>query len=114
MNLLIVEDNPKMRRMIKSVVADLADRIDECEDGGEAVTLYSEHQPDWVLMDVHLKETNGIDATREIVSLFGDAKIVIVTNYNDAHFRESARAAGAFDYILKENLFDIRRILLEF
>ena len=40
MNLLIVEDNPKMRRMIKSIVADLADRIDECDDGGNDSPLH--------------------------------------------------------------------------
>ena len=112
MNLLIVEDNLKMRRMIRSIVADLADRIDECGDGGKALALYSQNNPDWVLMDIHLKdETNGIAATREIVSAFHEAKIIIVTNYDDAHFRESARDAGAVDYVLKENLLDVRRIL---
>ncbi len=50
-------------------------------------------------MDIHLKETNGIEATRKITSIFKEAKIIIVTNYNDAHFRESAREAGAFDYV---------------
>lgn len=111
MNLLIVEDNLKMRRMIKSIVADLADRIDECDDGGEALALYTANHPDWVLMDIHLRETNGIAATREITSVFHEAKIIIVTNYDDAHFRESAREAGAVDYVLKENLLDVRRIL---
>lgn len=112
MNLLIVEDNLKMRRMIISIVADLADLIFECEDGSKAFALYSENNPDWVLMDIHLKEqTNGIAATREITSVFYEAKIIIVTNYDDAHFRESAREAGAVDYVLKENLLDVRRIL---
>ncbi len=111
MNLLIVEDNPKMRRMIKSIIADLADRIDECEAGDEAFKLYSQHLPDWVLMDIHLKEINGIDATKQITSIFHQAKIIILTNYDDIHFRESARQAGAFDYVLKENLLDVRRIL---
>lgn len=107
MNLLIVEDNSKMRRMIKSIVACVADHIDECENGNEALALYSENLHDWILMDINLKETNGIDATREIISIYHDAKIIIVTNYNDAHFRDSAREAGAIDYILKENLLDI-------
>jgi len=65
-------------------------------------------------MDIHLKKTNGIEATREITSAFNEGKIVIVTNYDDAHFRESAREAGACNYVLKENLFDVRRILQEF
>ncbi len=111
MNLLIVEDNLKMRRMIKSIVAGVADRIDECEDAEEAFLLYTKNHPDWVLMDIHLKETNGIEATREITSIFKEAKIIIVTNYNDEHFRESAREAGAIDYILKENLLDILPII---
>jgi CheY-like chemotaxis protein len=111
MNLLIVEDNLKMRRMIKSIVARVADRIDECGDGDEALALYTKNHPDWVLMDIHLKETNGIEATRAITSIFADAKIIIVTNYNDAQFRESAREAGAINYILKENLLDILPII---
>jgi len=111
MNLLIVEDNLKMRRMIKSIVGGLADRIDECEDGDEALALYAKNRPDWVLMDIHLKETNGIEATREITSIFQEAKIIIVTSYNDEHFRESAREAGAVDYIMKENLLDILPII---
>ena len=113
MNLLIVEDNPKMRQMIKSIVADLADRIEECDDGRDAVALYAEKKPDCVLMDIHLKKTNGIAATKEITSVFREAKIIIVTNYDDEHFRTSAREAGAFDYVLKENLLDVRRILRE-
>ena len=111
MNLLIVEDNVKMRRMIRSIIGDLADRIDECEDGDEALALYTENRPDWVLMDIHLKETNGIEATRAITSIFEEAKIIIVTSYNDPHFRESARKAGAVEYILKENLLDILPVI---
>jgi len=111
MNLLIVEDNAKMRRMIKSIVADLADEIAECEDGGEALALYAAHPPDFVLMDIRMKQTDGIAATKKIIASFADAKIIIVTNHDDVYFRESAREVGAFDYILKENLLDVRRIL---
>jgi len=111
MNLLIVEDNARMRQMIKNVVGDLAENVAECEDGDAALALYTANKPDWVLMDIQMKNTNGIAATKQIKAEFADAKIVIVTNYDDAAFRESARSAGAVDYVLKENLLDIRRIL---
>jgi two-component system, NarL family, response regulator DegU len=111
MNLLIVEDNARMREMIKNIIRDLVDEIFECEDGQEAFTLYSDNQPDWVLMDIQMKNINGLTATQQILSKFANARIVVVTNYDDAHFRESARQAGAVDYVLKENLLDIRRIL---
>ena len=111
MNLLIVEDNARMRRMIKRIVGDLAERVFECEDGADALAIYGANLPDSVLMDIQMKNTDGLTATRQIKAAFAEAKIVIVTNYDDPTFRESARAAGAFDYVLKENLLDIRRIL---
>lgn len=111
MNLLIVEDNDKMRRMIRNVVADLADRIDECADGDDAFSLYEAGQPDFVLMDIQMRNTNGIAATRQIVSCHAEARIIIVTNHDDQFFRESAREAGAFGYVLKENLLEVRRFL---
>lgn len=111
MNLMIVEDNQRMRGMIRSVVQDLADEISECDDGSDALKMYSDKRPDWVLMDIQMKNVNGLAATKKIIAKYADAKIVIVTNFDDSEFRDSARRAGACNYVLKENLFDIRRIL---
>lgn len=83
MNLLIVEDNARMRQMIKNIVVDLADEIAECDDGDDALAVYSARKPDWVLMDIQMKNTNSIAATRQILAEYADAKIVIVTNYDD-------------------------------
>ena len=55
-NLLIVEDNRSMRRLIKSVVKDLADNIHECSDGAEALAAYEKFFPEWILMDVEIEE----------------------------------------------------------
>ena len=111
MNFLIVDDNAPMRRMIRTVIEDLAGEINECGDGADAVANYAAHSPDWVLMDIRMKHTDGLTATKAVKARFADAKIIIVTNYDDADLRESARAAGACGYVLKENLFDMRRIL---
>jgi CheY-like chemotaxis protein len=111
LNLLIVEDNREMRGLIKSVVADLAGDVCECSDGAGALSAYAERRPDWVLMDIRMKELDGISATRQIKAAFPDARIVIVTDYDDPKLREAARSAGAREYVLKENLLDVRRIL---
>lgn len=111
MKLLIVDDNPTIRRMIKSIVRDLAEEIRECSDGAEAVALYREQSPDWVLMDIRMEEMDGLAATRQIKSTYPDARIVIVTNYDEADLREAARHAGARDYVVKENLLALREIL---
>src|SRR4029453_15300260 len=106
MSLMIVEDNEPMRRMIRSMVADLAERIDECGDGAEAYARYADRRPDWVLMDIAMPGMDGIPATRQIMAAFPDARVLIVTNYDDAELRAAALAAGACGYVLKDNLLE--------
>jgi CheY-like chemotaxis protein len=111
MNILIVEDNEQMRRMVKAMVRDLADCVIECDDGAGALSAYTQHRPDWVLMDIDLPEVDGISATQQIVAAHPEARVMIVTNYDDAGLRETARSAGACEYVVKEDLIEIRRIL---
>jgi CheY-like chemotaxis protein len=111
MKLLIVEDNDRMRETIKSVIEDIAEECLECADGSEAVALYARHLPDWVLMDLKMVQMSGIEATRQIKAAFPDAKIVMVTDYDDKGLRLAALQAGARDYVSKRKLFDLRRIL---
>ena len=111
MSLLIVEDNPKMRRMLKSLVSDLASDVCECGDGSEALAAYTAQQPDWVLMDIAMQDMDGISATRQIRAVYPEAKIIIVTGCDETDLREAARVAGACGYVLKENLLELRRLL---
>ncbi len=108
--LLIVEDNPKMRQMIKSLFAEPFYQIFECEDGSEALEAYRIYKPDWVLMDIVMKKVDGITATRQILSSFPDAKVIIVTDYDDESLRQKAKSAGAYDYVIKEDLSVIEKI----
>ena len=111
MNLMIVEDNGEMRRLIKSLVEDLTEGICECSDGVQARAVFNAQRPDWVLMDLKMSEMDGLAATRLIKSADPAAKIIIVTDYDDEYLREAARVAGACEYVVKENLPDLRRLL---
>ncbi|HXG64495.1 MAG TPA: response regulator transcription factor [Blastocatellia bacterium] len=111
MKLLIVEDNEQMRLLIKSFVSDIAESVIECSDGAEALAAYREHQPDWVLMDIKMGQVDGIAATRQIRAIFPSARIMIVTDHDDARLRKAAWCAGAREYVLKEDLLVLRRIL---
>src|SRR5262249_27502321 len=102
-----------MRRMIRRMVAGVADQISECDDGAAACSIYGELRPDWVLMDIDLGQVNGITATRRIKAEYPEARVVIVTNYDDRPLREAAKVAGACGYVLKEDLFALLRILTE-
>ena len=114
MKLLIVEDNPQMRQLIRSVVADLVEAVAECSDGEEAIAAYAAEQfsgADRVLMDLHMPHFDGLETTRRLRAAFPDANIIIVTQDDDPYWRAAATRAGACGYVLKENLFEVRRLL---
>jgi two-component system invasion response regulator UvrY len=110
MKVLIVEDSEPMRRLLTSIVGEWADTM-ECEDGADAVALYAKHKPDWVLMDIRMKNVGGIEATRRVIAAHPEAQIVIVSNYEGKQLRKSAREAGARAYVLKDDLSSLWRIL---
>ena len=114
MKVLIVEDHPQMRQLIRTVVSDLAETIIECGDGVAAVAAYAAQQfsgDDWVLMDLQMPGVDGLEATRRIRAAYPDSQIIIVTQYDDQHWRAAATEAGACGYVLKENLLELRQQL---
>lgn len=110
-SILIIEDNSAMRRLIRTFVGDLADVVHECEDGAQALAAYQRHRPDWVLMDIKMPGLDGIAASRCITESDPEAKILIVTDYDDERLRTAAVNAGTRGYILKDRLLDLRPIL---
>jgi DNA-binding NarL/FixJ family response regulator len=97
--------------LIQTVLAGLVDDVKECADGDEAVAAYRAQRPDWVLMDVQMAGIGGLEATRRILAADRTARVLIVTDYDDAHWRAAAIEAGACGYVLKDNLLDVRRLL---
>jgi CheY-like chemotaxis protein len=111
MKVLIVEDSEPMRRMIKTFIGDLVEDTVECSDGSEALAAYREHQPDLVLMDLKMAGMDGLAATKQIMECFPEARIVIVSQWEDKALREAARSAGAEAYVGKTDLLPLRGIL---
>jgi DNA-binding NarL/FixJ family response regulator len=62
-------------------------------------------------MDWEMKQVNGLVATRNIIADFPDAKVLMVTNYNEKDLRQSATEAGARGLVLKDDLLSLRSFL---
>jgi len=114
MKILLVEDNVKMRSFIKKIAKrnfKTIETIYECDNGEDAVELYKKYHPDWVLMDIQLKNMDGLTATKLILNSDPAAKIIIVTQYDDPEYRKMAKGAGAVGYVLKDSLLDLFKII---
>ncbi len=111
MKVLIVDDNAKVREVVRDYLPASVREIFECADGAEALAFYQKHLPDWVLMDWEMPRMNGITAIREIIREFPNANICMVTAFDDAEIRAEALQAGASRFVLKDNLFELETII---
>jgi DNA-binding NarL/FixJ family response regulator len=111
MTVLIVDDNPSLRRLLRRAILGDASSIWECSDGADVENAYAEHKPDIVLMDVRMPGMDGLVATRALRCVDPQAKIVFVTDYDDDDIRSAANEAGASGYILKQNLTELAQLL---
>ena len=112
--ILIVDDHAEMRRMTKFFLRDLPFEFEDCEDGADAVDCYEKIRPEWVLMDWEMKRMDGLTATRRIIEKHPTAKILMLTQHDDAELKAAALKAGAFAFVLKDDLLNLRKILLCF
>lgn len=105
--ILIADDEPRMRQLLKQSVAGVASAVYEASDGGEAIAVCAVERPDWVLMDLRMKPIDGLRATAAIKARFPETRVVMVTQYDDAELRAEALRVGACAYVLKENLHEL-------
>lgn len=100
---LFVDDHEMVRIGVSSYLSAQPDIevVGEADDGTIAVELALELLPDIILMDLVMKEMDGIEATRRIIESWPEAKIIIVTSFIDDEKVYPALEAGATSYMLK-------------
>ncbi|WP_223589662.1 response regulator [Neobacillus bataviensis] len=100
---VFVDDHEMVRIGVSSYLSAQPDIevVGEADNGKKGVELALELRPDIILMDLVMKEMDGIEATRQIVEKWPDAKVIIVTSFLDDEKVYPALEAGATSYMLK-------------
>ena len=100
---VFVDDHEMVRIGVSSYLSAQPDIevVGEADDGRKGVELALELRPDIILMDLVMKEMDGIEATRQIIEQWPEAKIIIVTSFLDDEKVYPALEAGATSYMLK-------------
>ncbi|WP_071396161.1 response regulator transcription factor [Bacillus tuaregi] len=100
---IFVDDHEMVRIGVSSYLAAQPDIevVGEADNGKTAIDLALSLRPDIILMDLVMKEMDGIEATRQIIAKWPEAKIIIVTSFLDDEKVYPALEAGATSYMLK-------------
>jgi two-component system, NarL family, response regulator LiaR len=100
---IFVDDHEMVRIGVSSYLSAQPDIevVGEADDGKKGVELALELRPDIILMDLVMKEMDGIEATRQIIEQWPEAKVIIVTSFLDDEKVYPALEAGATSYMLK-------------
>lgn len=109
MNIIIVDDDCLVSGALKTILEVNGDiQVTAVgADGREAIELYRKYRPDVLLMDIRMKEMNGLDAAGEILREFPDAKILLLTTFSDDEYIIKALRLGAKGYLLKQDYASI-------
>ena len=104
MNILLVDDHKVVRDGIRYMIEsreEIEAKIDEAEDGEEAVKKAGVFPYDLIIMDINMPDVDGIEATRQIINKNKKAKILALSMHDEESFITNMIKAGASGYILK-------------
>ena len=106
--ILLADDHALMRQGLRHILESHADFdiVAEASSGIEAVEAARSHKPDIAIVDVGMKELNGIEATSQILKHSPQTLVLILSMYSDERYVLRAVKAGARGYVLKNSAGD--------
>ncbi|SEE13368.1 response regulator transcription factor [Streptomyces sp. TLI_105] len=105
---VLADDQPLVRTALRMVITDTTDLVvvGEAANGAEAVRLVEETGADVAVMDLRMPGTDGIEATRIITEGPTDARVVVLTTFDDDDHVYAALHAGASGFLVKDMALD--------
>lgn len=110
--ILVVEDSTMMRRVIMKVLKEAGHEIvGEASSGTDAINMYQELKPDIVTMDITMRGMDGLTASKEIMALDSEAKILILSNLDEDKYRDEVNNIGAIGLVNKHQTDQILELV---
>ena len=106
--ILIVDDEPQIRRVMRTTLSSNGYSVIEARSGEEALEIMGKERPELVLLDVNMPGMSGLEVCREIRDQ-SEVAIIMLTVRNSEHDKVLALDAGADDYVVKP--FSIEELL---
>lgn len=103
--ILIVDDQKGVRRLLEELFKKDDWIVSTAADGREAISSVSELQPDIILMDMKMPNINGLEASKQILALYPQMSIIMMTAYGEMDVIKDALQAGVKKCVTKP--FDI-------
>lgn len=115
LNVLLVEDQKLMRIGLKSLLLEHKgiDKVYEATTAKEAMEKYKLQKPNVILMDIGLPDINGIEATRRLLELNSECKIIILTSHLTEEEIIASLQAGARAYVMKDVNTEILEMIIK-
>lgn len=105
---IVVDDHRILRDGIKALLREMPniDLVGEASNGQELIPLVKDCLVDLILMDINMPKMNGIEASREVLKICPDVKIIVLSMHDDIDYYESIVQIGIDGFLLKESNYD--------
>lgn len=102
-NVLVTDDHDLFREGIKTLLKKMKNLqvIGEARNGLETIKLYDELKPDLLLIDISMPDMNGIEASKEILKVHPEARIIILSMHDDEDYISRCLNVGVKGYVVK-------------
>lgn len=109
MRVLVIDDDVFVTMSIKTILEcdEQIEVVATGNNGKQAISLYKEHKPDVLLMDIRMDIMNGLEAAEEIFAIDKSANILFLTTFSDDEYIIKALNIGARGYLLKQDFESI-------
>ena len=106
--IVVVDDEPQYRELVRFLIASVADTIvvGEASDGEEALALARRERPDIVITDLVMPRLNGVDLTKRLRQELPQTRVILMSSFTEDAYRLMASDSGADAFVSKQVIFD--------